>query len=87
MLYHLSNEKKFLRLDSTSAWLLILSNLLLCYIGGFKAPYFWIAFLFLILALTYHYYLQRISQYSLNHGLWHLYGALITLFCILTVTL
>lgn len=87
LLYHLSHEKRFLLPDAIAAYSLILSNLWLCYLGDFQAPYFWIALLFVFLASFYHYYLQRIGEYSLNHGMWHMYGALITLFCIFTVTL
>ncbi len=86
--YHLHNEsRRFLLLDSLSAWSLIGTNLVLCYLGDFRAPYFWIAFLFVLLAFLYSFYLERRGHYGLNHGLWHLYGALITLFCILTYAL
>ena len=88
VLYHLSREKRFFLLDTSCAWLLIATNLVLCYLGGFQAPYFWIACLFLGLALFYHYYpWRRGAEYELNHSLWHLYGALITVFCILTFVL
>lgn len=87
VLYHFSNEKKYYHLDNASALLLIATNLQLCYRGHFKAPYFWIALLFLILAFIYHFYLQKKNGYDLNHGMWHLYGALITTFCIFTYAL
>ncbi len=86
-LYHLTNEKRFFWPDMLCAYALIASNLYLCYVGQFQAPYFWIAFLFVLLAFMYHFYLQNKGQYSLNHGLWHLYGSLITIFCILTLVL
>lgn len=84
-LYHLSNENRFFAVDAISAWLLIVSNLVLCYLGDFQSPYFYIALLFLTLALFYHYYPWSKAEYDLNHGLWHLHGALITLFCIFTL--
>jgi hypothetical protein len=86
-LYHLSNERYFFVPDRVSALLLIVWNLVLCYLGAFKAPYFWIAVLFALLSFLYHFYLQEKGQYDLNHGLWHLYGALITVFCIFTFVL
>jgi hypothetical protein len=86
-LYHVSNEKHFLLPDSVSASLLVLSNFILCYLGDYKAPYFWIAVLFAVLAFVYHFFADRKGQYDLNHGLWHMYGALITLFCIFTFVL
>lgn len=85
--YHLSREKRFFWPDRASALLLIASNLVLCYFGAFQAPYFWVAFLFVALSFVYHFYLQNQGQYELNHGMWHLYGALITLFCIFTLVL
>lgn len=87
MAYHLTHERRFFREDTLFAYLLIASNLVLCYVGRFQAPYFWIAALFVVLAFTYHFYLQNKGQYDLNHGMWHLYGALITLFCIFTLVL
>lgn len=87
-IYHMHHEsKKYLLPDQLSSVLLIGTNIGLCFAGSFQAPYFWIAFLFLWLALFYNYYLERHGQYSLNHGLWHLYGSLITLFCIFTYAL
>jgi hypothetical protein len=86
-LYHLSREKRFLLPDRISAILLIASNFILCYLGDYKAPYFWVAVLFALLSFLYHFYLQNKGQYDLNHGLWHMYGALITLFCIFTFAL
>jgi hypothetical protein len=87
ILYHRSNEKRYLIPDSASAWFLIASNLILCYLGSFTEPYFAIAFLFLCLALFYHYFPWTKKEYNLGHGLWHLYGALITLFCVFTYAL
>ena len=87
-IYHLHHEsKRYLIPDKLSSVLLIGTNLGLCYAGGFKAPYFWIALLFLGLALFYDFYLERRGQYSINHGLWHLYGSLITLFSVFTYAL
>lgn len=86
-LYHLSRERRWFLPDTVTAYALIFSNLVLCYEGGFKAPYFWVAFLFSVLAFTYHYYLQERGDYSFNHGMWHVYGSLITLFCIFTYVL
>lgn len=85
--YHLSNEKHFLWPDRTAAYLLIASNFYLCYLAHFQAPYFWIAVLFVCLAFFYYFYFQGTELYSLNHGLWHMYGSLITMFCILALVM
>jgi hypothetical protein len=87
VMYHLSNEKQYAVADKVSAWILIASNILLCYLGGFREPYFAIAFLFLCLAIFYYYFPWTKKEYALGHGLWHLYGSLITLFCVFTFLL
>jgi ABC-type iron transport system FetAB permease component len=86
-LYHISNEKRFFWADHISALLLIALNFFLCYLGSFRPPYFWIAVLFSLLSFAYHFYLQERGEYNVNHGLWHMYGSLITLFCIFTLVL
>ena len=85
-LYHLSQEKRHVVPDMIFAWSLIVSNVVLCYWGSFKEPYFAIAVLFLCLALFYRYFPWTKQEYDVSHGLWHVYGALITLFCIFTYT-
>lgn len=87
MLYHLYDEKRFFWPDCISAWLLIATNLVLCALGSFQMPYFGIAFVFLLLALLYNCVIQYRGSYSRGHGLWHLFGALVTIFSILTFVL
>ena len=87
IIFHLYKEKKFLLPDRVSALLLIGTNLVLCYLGHFAFPYFYIALLFVFLAVFYDFYPTTKKDFDLNHGLWHLYGALITVFCILTISL
>lgn len=86
LLYHLSRETKYGWIDNKAAWVLIAGNWIIVYLGNFHFPYFPIAVLFLVLALYYHYIAKRkqFGGYGLNHGMWHLYGSLITLFSLLT---
>jgi len=85
VLYHMHHEKKYLWADKFFAWALIISNLFIAYQGHFKSPYFWIASVFLVGAL---YFRSREREgYEIHHSLWHLCGALITLFCIFTYAL
>lgn len=86
LLYHLSREKRWGWIDNKAAWVLIAGNWAIVYLGKFSSPYFPVALLFLALALYYHYIAERkqFGGYGLNHGMWHLYGALITLFSLLT---
>lgn len=86
ILYHLSNEKKFLLLDFSFALLLILSNFILIYLGNFKAPYIWFVALFVVLSFWHYFFRQKHGSYEWHHGMWHVYGALITIFCIFTHT-
>jgi hypothetical protein len=86
-IYHFYKERWFFWPDSISAWALIFTNVELCYWGHFTIPYFWLVCFFVALACFQHFYLQEKNNYDLNHGLWHIYGALITLFCILTYAL
>jgi len=82
-LYHLAKEKRFFYLDSSFAWLLIVSNLWISYLGSFKLPYFLFALAFVFCAL-YFYFTQNENNKNYNHGMWHLFSSLITLFSILT---
>ena len=61
-----------------------LTLLSLAYLGDFNRPYFPLALVCLILALYYHYVPGQRKEYAVRHSLWHLFGALITVFCILT---
>ncbi len=82
--YHLSRRRYLLEFDSTAGWLLIGTNWALCYIGNFAFPYFAYALAALCAGMYFFYWGQEKYDYELNHGLWHLSCALITLFSILT---
>ena len=84
-LYHLSKEERYKQIDIVFAWSLILSNFLICYLGSFTLPYAAITFL-LVIPAFYAYDKQKYN-YDLNHGLWHLFSSLITIFSILTFAL
>jgi hypothetical protein len=81
--YHFSEEKKLRRIDPFFAWLLILSNLWICYLGNFASPYFEIALLFVVVALCFYLLVQKRNE-ILMHSFWHFFSALITVFSILT---
>jgi hypothetical protein len=82
-LYHRSEEKRFKHLDALLAWLLILSNVWICYLGKFTAPYFTIVVLLVVIALYLYFYEQKRNR-ILGHSFWHIFSSLITLFSILT---
>ncbi len=78
-LYHLADEKHFYLIDRVLAWLLILENLYLCYLGKFLVPYFSLALLFAFIAIFLQQYLERKGNYNIYHGFWHIFAVLITI--------
>ena len=85
VLFHTYREKKFEILDRTFVWLLMGTNLFYIYLGHFKFPYFYLALLSVVIALHYYYTKNRNKgQYNIHHGTWHIFGAVITIFSMLT---
>jgi hypothetical protein len=85
ILYHFWDEHKFVSSDYILAYSLIAVNLFYCWRGKFTYPYFYIALLFAIFALYLNFRkTNNKSSYDLNHGFWHIFSSLITLFSILT---
>ena len=85
LLYHFFNQKRYEYSDKIFAWLLMGTNLLYAVLGRFKFPYFLIALI--CVAISLHFYFKKShssKQYNINHGLWHTFSAIITLFCMLT---
>lgn len=83
MLFHYSNNFKLRYLDIFISSILIVSNLYLLSIGGWKLPFSLITILIAILAIIV-YYLQFKSHRILFHNIWHVLAATICYFSILT---
>lgn len=82
--YHISEKKELIVVDRLLASLLILSNIVVAYLGYFRFPYFVIAVILVIPA--FYFYLRSMKcNRDYNHGLWHIFSSLITLFCLLTI--
>ena len=81
--YHLSREKRLAIADVVIAWALIASNILLCYRGNFSSPYFELTMLFVAIGVYFKYRHHR-KDLDMDHGLWHFFSSLITIFSILT---
>lgn len=79
--YHLSNEKNFRLLDPFTSYALIAGNFYLCFIFKFNPTYFLPATIAVFLGFYFFFKAQK-ENYNLNHGLWHFFCAVITLFCI-----
>ena len=82
LVYHIYDEKIFGMLDTIAAFMLIGSNLVLCYRFKFAFPYFHFAMAFVIVAFFF-YFRQTAENYRLYHSLWHVSSAMITILCIL----
>ena len=85
-IYHYSNEKILVTIDMAFALLLIFANFVLLFMGGILSP-FALSALTLALLAGYFYFRQTKHGYDLNHGLFHVFSALISIFSILTFTL
>ena len=77
-MYHYSDEKRFRIIDKIFAYLVITSNLYLCYLSNFKLPYFLLALLFVFIGF-YFFFIKKKDDYE-----WHISCAIITIFCILS---
>ncbi len=80
-MYHLHNEKRFKKSDMLLSTLLITCNLYYFYLSGFKEPYFASALLFVLIGFWFFYKATN-NNYALNHSVWHVASACITVFAI-----
>lgn len=85
LIFHLNNEKKWKRLDQIFAISLMVFNLYLFYLASFKQPHFLLA-IFCVLAAFSFYLTQKKTNYDRNHGMWHVWSAMITLLCVVAYT-
>lgn len=82
--YHFSKEKKFGILDHFLAWTVILTNTIICYLGGFSMPFFGITIACVVISVVIYTNFTEKKHYNTMHGIWHIASALITVFSILT---
>lgn len=81
IIFHIFDEKKLKIIDPIFAYILIASNLYLCFLFRFNLIYFLPALLFVLLALIC--LVREKKNYELYHSLWHIFSGIITIFCIL----
>lgn len=80
--YHYTNETGLKRVDKVLAYLVILTNLYILYLAGFKQPYFIVALVFVV--LSFYFFLNgKDHKYAVYHGMWHLCSVVITMMCVL----
>ncbi len=85
-IYHYSDEKRLVKIDLAFAYFLIFCNCVLLYIGGILSPFAFSAVVFAMLA-GYFYFRQAKHGYDFNHGLFHIFSAMISIFSILAFAL
>lgn len=82
LIHHMDTKLDVKTVDQFLASSVILANLYVLYLSGWKQPNFAIALLFVALAFYFFFKAQK-TNYELNHGLWHLCSVVITLMCTL----
>jgi predicted membrane-bound dolichyl-phosphate-mannose-protein mannosyltransferase len=82
-LSHVTRSKAALSIDTAFAWTLMLLQFYLCVLGRFAFPAFAGVLIFVPIAIFFYFRRSR-GVYDLNHGYWHLFSALISVFAQLT---
>lgn len=85
--FHFSDEKKWEYVDVTTSSLLIITNFTLLFMGHWVMPWSILAFPIGAFVALWFYYRQFKNKdaYNVNHGLWHIVSALVSLLCIITL--
>ncbi len=81
--FHIYDEKRFKMIDIISSLSLITANLILLFGGNLKLPYSLISLLFAGVAIMF-YLKQSKKFYNFNHGMWHIFSAIVCYFSVLT---
>lgn len=83
--FHLHDEKKIEYIDITTSTILMISNFILLFQGKWIVPYSIIAVLCAIIALGFYFYQHKgLRGYNFYHGMWHIFSAAVSFFCVLT---
>ena len=82
--FHAFDEREFILSDIDAALVIIIINLVLLYLGGFKPVLFVLIALLALVAIFIRFVLEGGNRGGTAHGFWHLFSALVTLLCILS---
>ena len=82
--FHFNEEKKFEYVDVCSSTALMASNFILLFKGHWILPYSAIAIVCAVIAIFF-YFRQFKHGYDLNHGMWHIFSAGVSAFCVVTL--
>lgn len=75
-LYHLSRERRYLRIDTFFAYAMMLMNLVIFFVVGFDSLFIWLGVFLVLISLFLHF--TENHHYNFNHALWHLSSSLAT---------
>lgn len=81
--FHFNDEKRLEYVDVASSTTLMASNFILLFKGHWTLPYSLIAIGCAVIAIFF-YSRQFKHGYDLNHGLWHIFSAGVSFFCVAT---
>ena len=82
--FHFFNEaKEVYYLDVIFSSAVMLSNFILLFLGHWLLPYSLLAILSALIALFFYFYRSK-HDYYFNHSLWHIFSALVCIFCLMT---
>ncbi len=81
--FHFHHEKRIAVIDVTSSTTLMLANFILLFNGHWVLPYSVIAIICAIIALGF-YFRQDKGGYNVYHGMWHIFSAGVSFFCVAT---
>ena len=83
--FHFHHEKRIEYVDVTTSTLLMLSNLILLFKGHWVLPYSLTALVCAVVALGFYFYQNKGSKgYNFYHGIWHIFSAGVSFFCVAT---
>lgn len=80
VIYHIKDNPRILPFDKLCAFLLISYNFYVCYLTGFREPYF----ILILISIAAAFYFLLTMKNKKGHNLWHTFSAIITTFCILS---
>lgn len=84
--FHFNEEKKIVYVDVCSFTSLMAANFVLLFKGHLVLPYSALAFGCAAIVIFF-YFRQFKHGYDFNHGLWHIFSAAVSSFCVMTFLL
>jgi hypothetical protein len=84
LIFHFYDEHKIIfYFDVVFSSIVMLSNFILLFLGHWILPYSIFAIICALIALIF-YFKQNSKSYNIDHSMWHIFSALVCIFCLLT---